>query len=79
MKYILFFLVSMSLTVSCKNAGNKHAQVHTRGGGEDTDLTDLVYPQEKHLKNVKQLTFGGDNAEAYWSFDNSKLVFQIFP
>ncbi len=36
----------------------------------------LKYEQEVHLKNIKQLTFGGDNAEAYWSFDNSKLVFQ---
>jgi len=36
----------------------------------------LHYPQEKHLKNITQLTFGGDNAEAYWSFDGSKLVFQ---
>ena len=36
----------------------------------------LRYPEEKHLKNVKQLTFGGDNAEAYWSFDDKKLVFQ---
>jgi len=35
------------------------------------------YPQEKHLSNVRQLTFGGDNAEAYWSFDDSKLVMQI--
>ncbi len=34
------------------------------------------YPDEKHLKNVRQLTFGGDNAEAYWSFDSKKLVFQ---
>lgn len=36
----------------------------------------LVYPAEKHFKNLKQLTFGGDNAEAYWSFDSKKLVFQ---
>jgi TolB protein len=36
----------------------------------------LAYPQEKHLKNVKQLTFGGDNAEAYFSFDNKKITFQ---
>ena len=49
-----------------------------------TDLTEIVeeptefthYPQEKHLANVRQLTFGGDNAEAYWSFDNKHLVFQ---
>ncbi len=39
---------------------------------EDT----LKYEQETHIKNIKQLTFGGDNAEAYWSYDNTKLVFQ---
>lgn len=31
---------------------------------------------ERHLKNIKQLTFGGDNAEAYFSFDGTRLVFQ---
>lgn len=31
---------------------------------------------ESHLKNIKQLTFGGDNAEAYWSFDGRHLSFQ---
>lgn len=36
----------------------------------------LRYPEEKHLKNIRQLTFGGDNAEAYWSFDDKKLIFQ---
>ncbi len=36
----------------------------------------LQYPGEKHLRNLTQLTFGGDNAEAYWSFDSKKLVFQ---
>ncbi len=36
----------------------------------------VAYPQEKHLANIRQLTFGGDNAEAYWSFDSKKLVFQ---
>jgi len=32
--------------------------------------------QEKHLKNLKQLTFGGDNAEAYFSFNSKMLSFQ---
>ena len=31
---------------------------------------------EKHLTNIKQLTFGGENAEAYFSFDGKKLIFQ---
>ncbi len=31
---------------------------------------------EKHLKNIKQLTYGGDNAEAYFSYDDKFLSFQ---
>lgn len=31
---------------------------------------------EKHLRNVRQLTAGGKNAEAYFSFDGSRLIFQ---
>jgi TolB protein len=31
---------------------------------------------EKHLKNIRQLTFGGDNAEAYFDGDGSRLIFQ---
>ena len=33
-------------------------------------------PGERHLANLRQLTFGGENAEAYWSFDGGDLVFQ---
>ena len=37
---------------------------------------ELALPQEKHLRNLKQLTFGGENAEAYFSSDGKKLIFQ---
>jgi Tol biopolymer transport system component len=33
-------------------------------------------PQERHLKNVRKLTFGGQNAEAYWSADGKRIVWQ---
>jgi Tol biopolymer transport system component len=33
-------------------------------------------PVEKHLRNIKQLTFGGENAEAYFSTDGKQLIFQ---
>src|SRR5215469_11931566 len=36
----------------------------------------LVFPGEKHLRNVRQLTFGGQNAEAYFSLDDRYLIFQ---
>jgi TolB protein len=33
-------------------------------------------PAETHLANIKQLTFGGENAEAYFSADGTRLIFQ---
>lgn len=37
----------------------------------------LLHPNEKYFSNIRQLTFGGDNAEAYFSFDNKQLILQI--
>lgn len=42
-------------------------------GSEDGPLRD---PREIRLRNVRQLTFGGTNAEAYFSPDGQRLVFQ---
>lgn len=36
----------------------------------------LSFSNENHLKNIKQLTFGGENAECYFSFDGTKFSFQ---
>jgi Tol biopolymer transport system component len=41
----------------------------TKGGTKTT-------ADEKHLTELRQLTFGGENAEAYWSFGGKELVFQ---
>src|SRR5437588_12932729 len=68
--------VGLSATVVCLfvfwflcflRGSNNHAYAQT---------TDLALPQEKHLRNVRQLTFGGENAEAYFSSDGKKLIFQ---
>lgn len=34
------------------------------------------HPKERHLKNIRQLTFGGQNAEAYWNAQGTKIVYQ---
>jgi len=33
-------------------------------------------PGERHLRNIQQLTFGGNNAEAYFSRSGKQLIFQ---
>lgn len=36
----------------------------------------LIDPEETHFAHLRQLTFGGDNAEAYWNFAGNSLSFQ---
>jgi TolB protein len=39
-------------------------------------VKDASQPAERHMANVRQLTFGNKNAEAYFSPDGTKLIFQ---
>jgi hypothetical protein len=39
--------------------------------------SELTEVKEKHLKNRKQLTFGGDNAEAYFNPSGTRVTCQI--
>ena len=57
------FLLSAFALMPCSNANSQSS---------DT----LHYNDENHFRNVQQLTFGGDNAEAYWSYDGKYIVFQ---
>jgi Tol biopolymer transport system component len=50
--------------------------LNSRSENASPQDNNLALPQEKHLRNVKQLTFGGQNAEAYFSSDGRKLIFQ---
>jgi TolB protein len=47
-----------------------------RASADDQEKSGVVYPGEKHLKNTRQLTFGGESAEAYFSIDDKYLSFQ---
>ena len=74
MARIILSISTLILLASC--GGTQSEQTADRESGA-TKKSEIHYKQEKHLKNIKQLTFGGDNAEAYFSFDDTKLVFQL--
>lgn len=74
--FTLLFLVLILFFVGCRTSSSKKEVSYQGKSGATVVANTTHYWQEKHLKNIKQLTFGGDNAEAYWSFDNKKLVFQ---
>jgi Tol biopolymer transport system component len=66
-KYSLFSLALVMALFSFRNEN----VVSINDVGDST-----LYSREKHFANLKQLTFGGDNAEAYWSFDGKSVSFQ---
>ncbi len=74
---ILIFLAVLFLFTNCKNDPKKNTSPKTKKkaslmAGADT----LIYPEEKYFKSIRQITFGGDNAEAYWSWDDQQMIFQ---
>lgn len=71
-RYIALALVIIGACSAPKNDQPTDVETDTSVKNADT----LKYADESHLKNVRMLTDGGDNAEAYWSFDNQMLVFQ---
>jgi len=77
MKFILIISAFLCI-VSCKDDKNKQPidSEKSHEFASDIKKDSLIFPEEKHFKSIKQITFGGDNAEAYWSFDDKQLVFQ---
>ena len=70
---VLLIIISISTLYYLNQSKQKEAY----NDQKDTKTNYIHYDQEKHLKNIQQLTYGGDNAEAYFSYDDSKLVFQL--
>jgi len=75
-KNTVFFLFALGL-ISFGFIRINYTSHHTPPLAKSKNTSDtLLFANEKHFKNIKQLTFGGDNAEAYWSFNNQQLIFQ---
>jgi hypothetical protein len=72
MKFFFSLIVSMSLFSANGTMASTSFSIIKEKLLQDT----IQYPEESHFKNIRQLTFGGDNAEAYFSYDGKYLVFQ---
>ena len=68
---LLFTCVASLVVISHAQTAHKNGSPPLPSQGASPGL-----PSEKHLRNVRQLTFGGENAEAYFSGDGKSLIFQ---
>lgn len=73
----ILFLALLTIVFGSIAAVVLHSQPPAPARVQTPADTSLTTPEEqKHLKNVRQLTFGGQNAEAYFSADDKQLIFQ---
>ncbi|HHI79975.1 MAG TPA: hypothetical protein ENK02_08335 [Planctomycetes bacterium] len=63
---------------SSRSHPTSHPQGNHPGGGygKAWKPAPLRDPREKHFRNIRQLTFGGENAEAYFNEEGTKFTFQ---
>lgn len=57
-------------------AGREAAPGEGALGRAPANAGEFLHPDEVHLRNLRQMTFGGENAEAYWSPDGKRLILQ---
>ncbi len=80
MKFIFtfgfIFLMSVSSATACGELETEFSFFNFDSVLSQKSDDNLAVEGEKHFKNIKQLTFGGENAEAYFSFDGKQLIFQ---
>ena len=72
---LCFALLAVVVATSC-SVVRLHSAPHAVMPAQEVPLSLLTLEEQKHLKNVHQLTFGGQNAEAYFSADDRQLIFQ---
>ena len=81
MKRVSFLAFAIGILAACGSPAQKEEADKSQEVKENTTETTiadtLIKEGETHFKNMRMLTNGGDNAEAYWSFDDSKLVMQV--
>ncbi|MEI6508303.1 MAG: hypothetical protein WCO54_07445 [Bacteroidota bacterium] len=71
-KTVFFAALFISTFIKAQEVKSEQALASSEEVQTSVEASD----NEPHLKNLRQLTFGGDNAEAYFSFNGKKLSFQ---
>jgi peptidase M28-like protein/PDZ domain-containing protein/WD40 repeat protein/PA domain-containing protein len=81
---VLAQVLALLLAISLLGSGCSHAPFARGGSGSGGSVAssgagealDLRMPDEHHFGDLRQLTFEGENAEAYWSWDGGQLILQ---
>ncbi|MFI5145301.1 MAG: TolB family protein [Ignavibacteria bacterium] len=71
-KPIIFTIFCLLFIVTAFTLKQEKSTEQSGKAGYDT----LIFPGEKHFKNIRMLTYDGMNAEAYFSFDGKRIIFQ---
>lgn len=84
--FVSFALAACGSSSECPLGPCPLADLHSKEGAAAAEFMSRyvqgaaqpieAHPRERRLRNVRQLTFAGQNAEAYFSFEGDQLIFQ---
>ena len=74
--FLLLIVLLIGSTSNALEKGELTVSKRLDFGELSVNKDTILFPGETHFDNIRQLTFGGDNAEAYVSFDGKWLIFQ---
>ncbi len=73
--FVISIVVSLFL-IGCVNEKTDNSVSEEKSVVSEKRTEVSIFEGETHFKNIRQLTFGGENAEAYFSYNADKLIFQ---
>jgi len=73
--FVISIVISLSL-IGCVNEKTETVVSGKKSVVSEKQAEVTIFEGETHFKNIRQLTFGGENAEAYFSYNADKLIFQ---
>jgi TolB protein len=74
-RFLAVWTVS-ALMMACGGEGGDETAAPAELANLAGEGVQLRMSGEDHLRNIRQITVGGENAEAYWSFDGQMLIYQ---
>jgi TolB protein len=73
--FVISIVISLSL-IGCVNEKAETVVSETNPVVSEKQAEVTIFEGEIYFKNIRQLTFSGENAEAYFSYNADKLIFQ---
>src|SRR5690242_19866377 len=74
MRQLIRVAAIVAVASSCSFVAGRLLNAQSVGAAQS--VSGVTAKNERHLRNIRKLTSGGENAEAYFTADGTRLIYQ---